>query len=130
MKKSQLPREIDEFSFHCILQPTYGTYHAPERDAFRGMMSEGCRIVLSPTLDDSEPQLLFYKRVVMGDLPATRLKARFRLYKIVFYVEAFVHDTRINTIICKQPLCLGTPLTAPHRPHYCEMYHIHPPPLY
>jgi len=25
--------------------------------------------------------------------------------------------TRINSIICKQPLCLGTPFTAPHRRH-------------
>ena len=29
--------------------------------------------------------------------------------------------TRISYFICKQPLSLGTPLTAPHRSHYCAM---------
>jgi len=37
--------------------------------------------------------------------------------------------TRINTIILKHPLCVGTPLTVPHRLHYCAMYYIPPTPL-
>jgi len=37
-----------------------------------------------------------------------------------------VFCTRINTIICKQPLCVGTPLPAPHRPHYCAIFYIPP----
>ena len=36
--------------------------------------------------------------------------------------------TRINSIICKRPLCLGTPLTALHRRHCCAIY-IPPTPL-
>jgi len=38
--------------------------------------------------------------------------------------------TRTNTIICKQPLYLGTPLTAPHCTHYCAIYYTPPTPLY
>jgi len=37
--------------------------------------------------------------------------------------------TRISSIIRKNPLSLGTPLTAPHRPHYCAMHYIPLTPL-
>jgi len=37
--------------------------------------------------------------------------------------------TRINTIICKQPLCLSTPLTTSHRPHYCAINYTPPTPF-
>jgi len=38
--------------------------------------------------------------------------------------------TRILAILCKQPLCSGTPPAAPHRPHYCAIYHIPPTSLH
>jgi len=37
--------------------------------------------------------------------------------------------TRTNTIDWGQPLRLGTPITAPHRPYYCAIYYIPRPPF-
>ena len=46
-------------------------YTAPEAGAFRGMMSDGCRLVLEYAKGGGDatqqPASLFYKRVVMGD---------------------------------------------------------------
>ena len=67
-------------------------FAAPEGGAFRGMMSDGCRLRLrwADGGDEREagdggsgagaggsarPATAFYKRVVMGDLESTRLKA-------------------------------------------------------
>ena len=54
-------------------------YTAPEAGAFRGMMSDGCRLALEYAEGGGDaaqrPASLFYKRVVMGDLAAARTKA-------------------------------------------------------
>ena len=53
----------------------------PEGGAFRGMMSNGVRLVLTPadsTGAAALPRSVFYKRVVMDELEAAHLKARGR----------------------------------------------------
>lgn len=69
-------------------------YAAPESGAFRGMMSDGCRLELSFEQgneggDAPPPSTAFYKRVVMGDLVATRLKARTQPTKLARDVRSY-----------------------------------------
>jgi 3'-phosphoadenosine 5'-phosphosulfate (PAPS) 3'-phosphatase len=76
------------------------SYAAPEGGAFRGMMSDGCRLVLDWDWESDSgprqavgrpplPSTVFYKRVVMGDLEATREKARAAPKKLARDVESY-----------------------------------------
>ena len=71
-------------------------YEAPDESAFRGMMSDGCRLRLdwgnygkASGGGRPIPPTLFYKRVVMGDLEATRQKARSAPKKLARDVKSY-----------------------------------------
>ena len=65
-------------------------YAAPEAGAFRGLMSEAVRLLLQPDgAAPPPPRSLFYKRVVMGDLPHTRAKAAAAPLKVARDVRSY-----------------------------------------
>lgn len=77
-----------------VLGGGVGGYVTPEDGAFRGMMSNGCRIELLGGGAGSLPRSLFYKRVVMGDLEAVRLKAATMPAKLQRDVASYAVEAR------------------------------------
>ena len=89
-------------------------YDAPEEGAFRGMMSNGCRLDLvwgegggeGEGAGDSNgaeggdgrvrPRSAFYKRVVMGELDAARDKAREQPAKLARDARSFGVEAHIS----------------------------------
>jgi len=51
---------------------------------------------------------------------------RVSFYKMLFYVEAFVHESIL--LFANRPFVWAPLLTAPHRPHYCTMHYTPPGP--
>jgi len=97
-------------------------YDAPEEGAFRGMMSNGCRLDLvggeGEGAGDSNgaeggdgrvrPRSAFYKRVVMGELDAARDKAREQPAKLARDARSFgVEAGFLASAACAQLLAAG-----------------------
>jgi len=78
-------------------------YEALESEAFRGMMSDGCRLRLTWGEDgDGGPTSVFYKRVVMGDLESTRLKAKTAPIKLQRDVDSYrVEANFLGSKVCR-----------------------------
>mmetsp|Transcript_11596 Transcript_11596/g.38692 ORF Transcript_11596/g.38692 Transcript_11596/m.38692 type:complete len:538 (-) Transcript_11596:158-1771(-) len=112
-------------------------YDAPEAGAFRGMMSNGCRLDLvwgegggeGEGAADSNgaeggngrvrPRSAFYKRVVMGELDAARDKAREQPAKLARDARSFrVEAGFLGSAACAQLLAAG--VHAP-RAYYVDM---------
>ena len=66
---------------------TLASFRAPEREAARGALSNGCRLRL--TWADGGEDSVFYKRVVMAELPAAVKKQATQPAKLLRDVESF-----------------------------------------
>ncbi|KAK7233687.1 inositol-1,4-bisphosphate 1-phosphatase [Aureococcus anophagefferens] len=66
---------------------TLASFRAPEREAARGALSNGCRLRL--TWADGGEGSVFYKRVVMAELPAAVKKQTTQPAKLLRDVESF-----------------------------------------
>jgi 3'-phosphoadenosine 5'-phosphosulfate (PAPS) 3'-phosphatase len=76
---------------------TLAGYSAAEASAFRGMMSEGCRLSLrwEGAAASTMPTSVFYKRVCMGDLPHARAKALSTPAKLARDVRSYEIEARL-----------------------------------
>ena len=63
------------------------SFRAPEREAARGALSGACRLRLA--WDDGSRSSVFYKRVVMAELPAALAKEKAQPAKLLRDVESF-----------------------------------------
>jgi len=64
------------------------TYTCPEKEAVRGLMSNGCRIHLQPSGDSA-----FYKRIVFEHLDHARAKMKTAPHKLVRDVKSYKVET-------------------------------------
>ena len=75
-------------------------YSVPESGAWRGMMSNGCRIMLDWKKDSDStnlPSSVFYKRVVMSDLSHARDKLISAPHKLIRDVRSYQVETAFLT---------------------------------
>ncbi|CAJ1906295.1 unnamed protein product [Cylindrotheca closterium] len=91
-------KEIEDF----VLEGRKGSlkgYSAPESGAWRGMMSNGGRLLLEwENNDDGElPSSVFYKRIVMADLEHSRNKLMNAPHKLIRDVKSYQVETSFLT---------------------------------
>lgn len=84
-------------------------YSVPESGAWRGMMSTGGRLLLDWKTNEGDyndlPSSVFYKRIVMADLPHARDKLTSAPHKLIRDVRSYQVDTSFLTSrACQQGL--------------------------
>lgn len=74
-------------------------YSVPESGAWRGLMSNGGRIILNweDGVDDDVPSTAFYKRIVMADLAHARDKLNNAPHKLIRDVRSYQVETSFLT---------------------------------
>lgn len=115
-----LPLSKDYFCRHMGVDPaTVDSYECPPEDAFRGFMSNACRVKLLP-----EGPTAFYKHVIFEDLPHAREKLRTMPHKLTrdsksyqvvaeFLLSEACHRMRQDTGVCI-PKCYHAQLEPNH----------------
>ena len=94
-------------------------YDAPERYAFRGHMSNGCRLSFRWREGEGDGRggrlsHAFYKRVVMGELAAAREKARSAPLKLARDVQSYaVEAAFLSWRGCARLIESGVPIARP-----------------
>jgi len=80
-----------------------GSYVCPEEDAFRGFMSNACRVRLVTPGGDPHPTTAFYKRIVFASLDHAREKCLKSPFKLKRDVKSYhVVASFLQSNACKQ----------------------------
>ena len=84
------------------------SYTCPEKDAFRGLMSNACRVRLWPG-----GQTVFYKRIIFRDIPHAQEKLAKAPYKLITDAKSYqVVTSFLSSQACHQ-LCETTGVQIP-----------------
>ncbi len=101
--------------FHDNIHPSVKSFSAPEASAVRYLMSDACRINLDYGEGDGTPTSMFFKRVVMADLPHVQLKMRTAPEKIARDVKSYqVEAAFLGSRACSELVELGAHIARPY----------------
>jgi 3'-phosphoadenosine 5'-phosphosulfate (PAPS) 3'-phosphatase/thiamine kinase-like enzyme len=109
---------LNKSFFEKIFGGDLRSYTCPEREAVRGLMSNGCRLHLE--MADGSQKSTFYKRIVFSHLEHARNKLKTAPHKLVRDVKSYRVETSFLTSTACQQLIQKTGLRIPQC-HHAEL---------